>query len=101
VHRLAEKAKQEALKHTHKLPRKLWEDKKEFKPTGHLAKTKLNEDAFWKEELSSLTTLVGAVALLLTVIAQSEEAEVFEPQGSCSEGPTSLTGPVWCHWITG
>ncbi len=42
--RLSEKARQEALKHTHKLPRKLWEDKKEYKPVGYLAKLKPHEE---------------------------------------------------------
>jgi hypothetical protein len=37
--KLAEKARQEALKHTHKLPRKLWEDKKEVKKTSHPVKS--------------------------------------------------------------
>ncbi len=37
--KLAKKARQEALKHTHKLPRKLWEDKKKVKKTTHPVKS--------------------------------------------------------------
>ncbi len=81
--KLAEKARQEALKHTHKLPSKLCEDKKEAKKMSHLAKLRPQEarvcglsckerSNLWKEELSSLTTLVGAVATILTVIAPIE-----------------------------
>jgi hypothetical protein len=105
--KLYEKARQEALKHTHKLPRKLREDKKGYKPVGYLAKLKLHEETacrssckergkLWKEELSSLTTLVGAVASLLTIIALSEGAEVLKPQNKCSKETcnTDTTGLV-------
>jgi hypothetical protein len=78
--KLAEKARQEALKHTHKLPRKLWEDKKEDKSARNLARTRQHwgvpcrpscteRGKLWKQELSSLTTLVGAMASILSVIA--------------------------------
>jgi hypothetical protein len=36
--KLAQEARQTALKHTHKLPRKLWDDKNEAKKTNHLMK---------------------------------------------------------------
>jgi hypothetical protein len=95
--KLAEKARQESLKHTHKLPRKLCEDKKEVKKTSHPFKSRPQEagacgppckerSKLWKEELSSLTTLVGVVASLLTVITQSKGAEILEEQSECLGG---------------
>jgi hypothetical protein len=94
--KLAEKARQEALKHTHKLPSKLCEDKKEVKKISHLAKLRPQEAGvcgpsckersnLWEEELSSLTTLVGAVATLLTVIAPIEGEEFPGEQDDCLE----------------
>jgi hypothetical protein len=39
----------------------------------------------WKEELSSLTTLVSSVATLLTVIAPSKGAGFLDKQNGCLE----------------
>jgi hypothetical protein len=83
---MAQEARQTALKHTHKLPRKLWDDKNEVKKTNQWAEIKpqgaevcgstcKERKKLWKEELTSLTTLVGAVATLLAVITPSEGAE--------------------------
>ncbi len=36
--KLAQEARQAALKHTHKLPRKLWDDKNEAKKANHPVK---------------------------------------------------------------
>ncbi len=80
--KMAQEARQTALKHTHKLPRKLWDDKNEVKKTNQSAKmqpqgaevcgsTCKERKKLWKEELTSLTTLVGAVATLLAVITPS------------------------------
>jgi hypothetical protein len=84
--KMAQEARQTALKHTHKLPRKLWDDKNEVKKTNQSAKMKpqgaevcgstcKERKKLWKDELTSLTTLVGAVATLLAVITPSEGAE--------------------------
>jgi hypothetical protein len=84
--KMAQEARQTALKHTHKLPRKLWDDKSEAKKTYQSAKMHpqgaeacgsvcKERKKLWKEELTSLTTLVGAVATLLAVITPSEGAE--------------------------
>jgi hypothetical protein len=109
--KLAEKARQEAVKHTHKLPRKLCEDKKEVKKISHLARLRPQEGGvcgpsckersnLWKEELSSLTTLVGAVAILLTVIALSEGAEFPGEQDDCLDRGRNVdtTGSVLLNY---
>jgi hypothetical protein len=87
--KVAQEARQAALKHTHKLPRKLWDDKSEAKKTYQSAEPHpqgaeacgsvcKERKKLWKEELTSLTTLVGAVATLLAVITPSEGAETRE-----------------------
>jgi hypothetical protein len=84
--KMAQEARQTALKHTHKLPRKLWDDKGETKKTYPSAKMKpqgvkacgpgcKERRKLWREELTSLTTLVGTVATLLAVITPGEGAE--------------------------
>jgi hypothetical protein len=84
--KLAQEARLKAQKHTHKLPRKLWDDKNEAKQASHPAKKQPQEAGtsgptckerkkLCKEELTSLTTLVGAVAMLLTVVTPSEGTE--------------------------
>ncbi len=81
--RLVQEVRQKALKHTHKLPRNLWDDKNEVKKINQSAQvqpqgaeacgsTCKERKKLWKEELTSLTTLVGAVATLLAVITPSE-----------------------------
>jgi hypothetical protein len=83
-HKMAQEARQAALRHTHKLPRRLWDDKKERARHPARGKPQGSEEcgpgcrerrALWKEELSSLSTLVGTVATLLAVITPSEGAE--------------------------
>jgi hypothetical protein len=82
--KMAQEARQAAIKHTHKLRRKLWDDKSEAKETFQSAKTHpqgaeacgsvcKEMKKLWKEELTSLTTLVGAVATLLAVMNESSE----------------------------
>jgi hypothetical protein len=69
------------------LPKKLWEDKREY-TVSQPARSRMHEETacgpscrergkLWKEELFSLATLAGAVASLLTVSAPSEGAEVY------------------------
>ena len=108
--KLAEKARQEALKHTHKLPSKLCEDKKEVKKISHPAKRPQEarvcglsckeRSNLWKEELSSLTTLVGAVAMLLTVIAPIEGEEFPGEQDDCLDRGRNVdtTGSVLLNY---
>jgi hypothetical protein len=83
---MAQEARQTALKHTHKLPRKLWDDEGERKKTNPSVKAKPQGNeacgpgckerrTLWREELTSLTTLVGTVATLLAVITPGEGAE--------------------------
>ncbi len=99
--KLAQEARQTALKHTHKLPRKLWDDKNEAKKTSHPVKTRTQEAGtcgstckerkkLWKEELNCETTLVVAVATLPTVITPSEVAEVTGGVDMCLRGDVSL-----------
>jgi hypothetical protein len=82
--KMAQEARQTALKHTHKLPRRLWDDEKEKAHPPVRGRPVSSEECgpscrerrtLWKEELSSLSTLVGTVATLLTVITPSERAE--------------------------
>jgi hypothetical protein len=82
--KMAQEARQTALKHTHKLPRRLWDDEKERAHPPARGRPQGSEEcgsscrerrALWKEELSSLSTLVGTVATLLAVITPSEGAE--------------------------
>ncbi len=97
--KVAQEARQTALKHTHKLPRKLWEDEGERKKTNPSVKAKpqgseacgpgcKERRTLWREELTSLTTLVGTVATLLAVITPGEGAE--------TEGGTDWH-PKWNH----
>ncbi len=83
--KMAQEARQTALKHTHKLPRRLWDDEKEKShPTmrgrpqsgGECGPNCRERWTLWKEELSSLFTLVGTVATLLAVITPSEGVEL-------------------------
>jgi hypothetical protein len=78
------------------VPWKLWDDKNEAKKTGHPAKVQPQETGtcgstcktrrkLWKEELTSLTTLVGAVAMLLTVITPSKGAGVEDGADKCQK----------------
>jgi hypothetical protein len=84
--KVAQEARQTALKHTDKLPRKLWDDEGERKKTNPSvrAKPRGSEECgpvckerrtLWREELTSLSTLVGTVATLLAVITPGEGAE--------------------------
>jgi hypothetical protein len=75
--KMAQEARQTALKHTHKLPRRLWDDEKERthppvrgRPQGgeECGPSCRERRTLWKEELSSLSTL-------LAVITPSEGAE--------------------------
>ncbi len=83
---MAREARQTALKHTYKLPRKLWDDEGERKRSNPSVKMKPQGEeecgpgcrerrTLWREELTSLSTLVGTVATLLAVITPSEGAE--------------------------
>ena len=87
---MAQGARQTALKHTHKLPRRLWDDEKEKShPTmrgrpqgsGECGPSCRERRTLWKEELSSLSTLVGTVATLLAVITPSEGVELGRDPG--------------------
>jgi hypothetical protein len=82
--KMAQEARQTALQHTHKLPRRLWDDEKEKSHPPMRRRPQGDEECgpscrerrtLWKEELSSLSTLVGTVATLLAVITPSEGAE--------------------------
>jgi hypothetical protein len=75
--KMAQEARLTALRHTHKLPRRLWDDEKERTRPPVKGKPQGNKECgpgckerrtLWKEELSSLSTLVGTVATLLAVI---------------------------------
>jgi hypothetical protein len=83
--KMAQEARQTALKYTHKLPRRLWDDEKEKShPTmrgrpqsgGECGPNCKERKTLWKEELSSLSTLVGTVATLLAIITPSEGVEL-------------------------
>ncbi len=94
MQKAAQEARQTALKHTHKLPRKLWDDKNEVRKINQSVKMQLQgaeacgstckeRKKLWRKELTSLTTLVGAVATLLAVITPSEGAETEGGTGGC------------------
>jgi hypothetical protein len=81
---MAQEARQTALQHAHKLPRRLWDDEKEKSHPPTRRRPQGSEECgpscrerrtLWREELSSLSTLVGTVATLLAVITPSERAE--------------------------
>jgi hypothetical protein len=82
--KMAQEARQTALKHTHKLPRRLWDGEKERAHPPVRGRPQGSEECgpscrerrtLWKEELSSLSTLVSTMATLLAVITPSEGAE--------------------------
>jgi hypothetical protein len=82
---MAQEARQTALKHTHKLPRRLWNEEKERSHSmmrgrpqsgGECGSSCKECRSLWKEELTSLSTLVGTVATLLAVITPSEGMEI-------------------------
>jgi hypothetical protein len=82
---MAQEARQTALKHTHKLPRRLWSEEKEKSYSmmrgrphsgGECGSSCKERRSLWKEELTSLSTLVGTVATLLAVITPSEGVEI-------------------------
>ncbi len=90
---MAQEARQTALKHTHKLPRRLWnEDKEKSHSTvrgrppkgGECGSNCKERRSLWKEELTSLSTLVGTVATLLAVITPSEGVEIGGSPGERS-----------------
>ncbi len=92
--KMAQEARQTALKHTHKLPKRLWDDEKEKShPTmrgrpqdsGECGPGCKERRTLWKEELSSLSTLVGTVATLLAVITPSEGVELGKDPGGYSQ----------------
>jgi hypothetical protein len=92
---MAQEARQTALKHTHKLPRRLWDDEKEKShPTmrgrpqssGECGPSCKERKTLWKEELSSLSTLVVTVATLLAVITPSEGVELGKNTDGYSRG---------------
>jgi hypothetical protein len=91
--KMAQEARQTALKHTHKLPRRLWnEDKEKSHSTvrgrpqsgGECGSSCKERRSLWKEELTSLSTLVGTVATLLAVITPSEGVEIGGSPGERS-----------------
>jgi hypothetical protein len=82
--KMAQEARQTALKHMHKLPRRLWDDEKarahppaRGRPQGskECGPGCRERRTLWKEELSSLSILVGTVATLLAVITPSKGGE--------------------------
>jgi hypothetical protein len=92
--KMAQEARQTALKYTHKLPKRLWDDEKEKShPTmrgrpqsgGECGSSCRERRTLWKEELSSLSTLVGTVATLLAVITPSEGVELGRSSGGHSQ----------------
>jgi hypothetical protein len=94
--KMAQEARQAALKHTHKLPQRLWDDEGERK-RSHPSKMKPQEDGecgpgcrdrrtLWREELSRLSTLVGTGATLLAVIT---------PSGPGAQGAETGGGTSW------
>ncbi len=97
--KMAQEARQTALKHTHKLPRRLWDDEKEKShPTmrgrplssGECGPSCKERRTLRKEELSSLSTLVGTVATLLAVITPSEGVELGRDLGGYCNGKSNL-----------
>ena len=87
---MAQEARQTALKHTHKLPRRLWNEEKEkshstargrTQNSGECGSSCKERRSLWREELTSLSTLVGTVATLLAVITPSEGVEIGESSG--------------------
>jgi hypothetical protein len=78
--KMAQEARQTALKHTHKLPKRLWDDEKEKShPTMRgrpQSGGECGSSCRERQELSSLSTLVGTVATLLAVITPSEGVEL-------------------------
>jgi hypothetical protein len=95
--KMAQEARQTALKYTHKLPRRLWnEEKEKSHPTmrgrpqsdGECGSSCKERRTLWKEELSSLSTLVGTVATLLAVITPSEGVELGRNLGGHSQQRT-------------
>jgi hypothetical protein len=93
---MAQEARQTALKHTYKLPRKLWDNEGERKKSNPSVKMKPQGEeecgpgcrerrTLWREELTSLSTLVGTVATLLAVITPSEGAETGGDAGWCAK----------------
>ncbi|MFN9902686.1 MAG: hypothetical protein ACK55Z_28680, partial [bacterium] len=96
---MAQEARQTALKHTHKLPRRLWNEEKEKSYStvrgrpqsgGECGSSCKERRSLWKEELTSLSTLVGTVATLLAVITPSEGVEIG---GSLGGHPLPKTEP--------
>jgi hypothetical protein len=84
--KMAQEARQTALRHTYKLPRKLWDDEEGRKKSNPSMKVRpqgseecgpscKERRMLWREELTSLSTLVGTVATLLAVITPREGAE--------------------------
>jgi hypothetical protein len=82
--KMAQEARQTALRHTHKLPWRLWDEERERAHPQTRGRPQGGEDCgpgcrerrtMCKEELSSLSTLFGTVATLLAVITPSEGAE--------------------------
>jgi hypothetical protein len=76
------------------LPKRLWDDEKEKShPTmwgrpqsgGECGSSCRERRTLWKEELSSLSTLVGTVATLLAVITPSEGVELGRNLGGHSQ----------------
>ncbi len=82
--------KHTVLNYSHKLPRRLWDDEKEKSHPTMRGRPQDGEECgpscrerrtLWKEELSSLSTLVGTVATLLAVITPSEGVELRRDPG--------------------
>jgi hypothetical protein len=97
--KMAQEARQTALKHTHKLPQRLGDDEKERAHPPARGRPQGSEEcgsscrerrALWKEELSSLSTLVGTVATLLAVITPAKERNPGESQAGTRSGMVNL-----------
>jgi hypothetical protein len=95
--KMAQEARQTALKYTHKLPRRLWNEEKEKshpvmrgrpQSGGECGSSCKERRTLWKEELSSLSTLFGTVATLLAVITPSKGVELGRNSGGHSQQRT-------------
>ncbi len=92
--KMAQEARQTALKHTHKLPRRLWDDEKERTHPPARGRPQGSDESSpscrERRTLSSLSTLVGTVATLLAVITPARERNPGESQAGTRSGMVSL-----------
>ncbi len=85
--KMAQEARQTALKHTHKLPRRLWDDEKEkphptmrgkkyLKAVGSAVQAVRNAGLYGRRSSPACPRWSGTVATLLAVITPSEGVEL-------------------------